>query len=104
MTITPIPSAIRRAQSIMDAQIHVKGTDRVTVYDMFKLAMFRLAYKLQVTETRQGPTAAFANALIDSQDRRDSDIEMTGLWLWYRTYWLPRRYPKLHAALCGGVA
>jgi len=99
--ITPNPSAVRRAELIADMPVHTNSTDRVTIYDVFKVAMFRLAYKLQLGETRPGPTVAFANALIETQDRRHSDIEMTGLWMWYRTFWLPRQYPKLYAALRG---
>lgn len=67
------------------------------LYDQFKLAMFQLAYKLRLRESHD-KTLAFADALDDTQDRRNA-AEMTGFWLWYRRFYLPRKYRKLWAAM-----
>jgi len=68
-----------------------------SVYDEFKVLMFRTAYKIHTGDTHDA-TVAFGRAISDSQDTR-SKTELTGLWLWYRRFWLPRRYPKVLAAM-----
>ena len=100
--IKPTETILRRANTLIDLSARRSDSGETwTVYDAFKLAMFFLAIKLRQQESYHDLEAALGNAVIDTQDRRDP-TELTGLWRWYREFWLPARYPKLYAILCGG--
>lgn len=69
------------------------------VYDLFKTAMFQIALKIRQGEIHD-MKAAFALAIVDTADRK-TVLEMTGLWMWYREFYLPRKYRWMLALIRG---